>query len=87
MGNNGIHIIDLCRWLMGKEHPAPRALSIGGRFAFEDRGETPNTQIALFDYQPAPLICEIRNVKAPSSPGVARKHGYRAQRHPPGVVL
>jgi predicted dehydrogenase len=68
MGNNGIHIIDLCRWLMGQEHPAPRALSIGGRFAFEDCGETPNTQIALFDYQPAPLICEIRNVKAPSSP-------------------
>jgi predicted dehydrogenase len=68
MGNNGIHIIDLCRWLMGQEHPAPRALSIGGRFAFEDCGETANTQIALFDYQPAPLICEIRNVKAPSSP-------------------
>jgi predicted dehydrogenase len=67
MGNNGIHIIDLCRWLMGQEHPAPRALSIGGRFAFQDCGETPNTQIALFDYQPAPLICEIRNVKARSS--------------------
>ncbi|MGO8697316.1 MAG: Gfo/Idh/MocA family protein [Limisphaerales bacterium] len=68
MGNNGIHIIDLSRLLMGQEQPPPRALSIGGRFAFHDCGETANTQIALFDYQPAPLLCEIRNVKAPSSP-------------------
>lgn len=79
MGNNGIHIIDLCRWLMGQEHPAPRALSIGGRFAFKDCGETPNTQIALFDYQPAPLICEIRNVKAPSSPeGIGKYRGLQS---------
>ena len=59
-----------CRFggIIWQEHPAPRALSIGGRFAFEDCGETANTQIAMFDYQPAPLICEIRNVKTPSSP-------------------
>jgi predicted dehydrogenase len=79
IGNNGIHIIDLCRWLMGQEHPAPRALSIGGRFAFEDCGETPNTQIALFDYHPAPLICEIRNVKAGSSPqGIGKYRGLQS---------
>ena len=29
---------------------------------FNDCGETANTQVALFDYQPVPLICEIRNV-------------------------
>jgi predicted dehydrogenase len=68
MGNNGIHIIDLCRWMMGQEYPAPRALSIGGRFGWEDCGQTPNTQIALFDYHPAPLLCEIRNVETRSSP-------------------
>ena len=64
MGNNGIHVIDLCRWALGQDQPPPRAMSIGGRFAFNDCGETANTQIALFDYQPAPLICEIRNVRA-----------------------
>src|SRR6185437_7914865 len=42
--------------------PPPRAMSIGGRFAFNDCGETANTHLALFDYQPAPLICEVRNV-------------------------
>ncbi|MBI4622351.1 MAG: hypothetical protein HY736_03900 [Verrucomicrobia bacterium] len=38
-------------------------MSIGGRFAVDDAGETPNTQVAMLDYQPAPLICEIRNVR------------------------
>ena len=63
MGNNGIHVIDVCRWALGQNQPPPRAMSIGGRFAFNDCGETANTQIALLDYQPAPLICEIRNVR------------------------
>jgi predicted dehydrogenase len=63
IGNNGVHMMDLCRWALGQNQPPPRALSIGGRFAVDDAGETPNTQVALLDYQPAPLICEIRNVR------------------------
>jgi predicted dehydrogenase len=62
IGNNGAHQIDVCRWALGQTGPAPRAMSIGGRFAFDDDGETANTQIAILDYQPAPLICEIRNL-------------------------
>jgi predicted dehydrogenase len=68
MGNNGIHVIDLCRWALGQNQPPPRAMSIGGRFAFNDCGDTANTHIALLDYQPAPLICEIRNVRVSKSP-------------------
>lgn len=67
MGNNGIHVIDLCRWALGQNSPPPRALSIGGRFGFNDCGQTANTHIALFDYQPAPLICEIRNLSIAQS--------------------
>src|SRR4051794_39943390 len=62
IGNNGIHVIDVCRWALGQDQPPPRAMSIGGRFGFHDCGETANTQVALLDYRPAPLICEIRNV-------------------------
>ena len=72
MGNNGPHVIDLCRWALGQDQPPPRAISIGGRFAFNDGGETANTHIALLDYQPAPLLCEIRNVRAGTRP---RRHG------------
>ena len=67
MGNNGIHVIDICRWALGQNWAPPGAFSIGGRFAFNDCGETANTHIALLDYQPAPIICEIRNVTASKS--------------------
>ena len=73
IGNNGIHVMDICRWALGQNQPPPRAMSIGGRFAFNDCGETANTQIALLDYQPAPLICEVRNVRAAKRPGRDRQ--------------
>jgi hypothetical protein len=77
MGNNGIHVIDISRWALGQKQPPPRAMSIGGRFAFNDCGETANTHIALFDYQPAPLICEVRNVRASKSPDAIGKFRSR----------
>jgi hypothetical protein len=83
IGNNGAHSIDVCRWALGQDRPPPRALSIGGRFAFNDAGETPNTQLALLDYQPAPLLCEIRNVKAAKGPDTLGKFRNLGQ----GVVI
>jgi predicted dehydrogenase len=83
MGNNGIHVIDLCRWALGQNQPPPRAMSIGGRFGFNDCGETANTHIALLDYQPAPLICEVRNVSVAKTADPMGK--FRNQNH--GVVI
>jgi predicted dehydrogenase len=68
MGNNGPHVVDVSRWVLGQDDPPRRAMSLGARFAYDDGGETPNTQIALWDYQPAPLICEIRNLKPAKGP-------------------
>jgi predicted dehydrogenase len=73
MGNNGVHDIDICRWALGQNQPAPRAISIGGRLGFNDCGETANTHIALFDYHPAPIICEIRNLRvAPGADAIGK---------------
>ncbi len=75
IGNNGVHVIDVCRWGLGQGKPAPRAIAIGGRLGVNDCGETPNTLVTVLDYQPAPLICEVRNVrikKDPSSMGTYR---------------
>jgi len=69
IGNNGVHVIDVCRWGLGQDKPAPRAISIGGRLGFDDDGETPNTLVTVLDYQPAPLICEVRNVRNKKVPG------------------
>jgi predicted dehydrogenase len=71
MGNNGIHVIDVCRWALGQDRTPPRAMSIGGRFGPHDCGETANTHITLLDFQPAPLICEVRNVSASAGKGAA----------------
>ncbi|WP_435009328.1 Gfo/Idh/MocA family protein [Tundrisphaera lichenicola] len=83
MGNNGIHVIDICRWALGQDRTPPRAMSIGGRFAFHDCGETANTQIALLDFRPAPLICEVRNVSAGKDPALMGKFRGRSG----GVVI
>ncbi len=62
IGNNGIHSIDVCRWLLHQKPLAPRVISLGGRFGYKDDGETPNTQIAILDYKPAPIIYEVRGL-------------------------
>jgi predicted dehydrogenase len=83
IGNNGPHVIDICRWALRQDRPAPRAMSIGGRFGFQDDGETANTQIALYDYQPAPLICEVRNLS--TGKGADPMGKFRGADH--GVVI
>jgi predicted dehydrogenase len=49
LGNNGIHMLDLCRWGLGVEFPV-RVTSAGGRYRFEDDQETPDTHTAHFEF-------------------------------------
>jgi predicted dehydrogenase len=60
IGNLGGHVLDDCRWTTGVAKTAPRVRSIGGRFGYDDDGQTPNTIISLFDYEVFPIIYEIR---------------------------
>jgi predicted dehydrogenase len=64
IGNQGIHQMDLARWVLGETALSPRVLSVGGRLGYEDDGTTPNTQIVLHDYPAAPLIFEVRGLPA-----------------------
>jgi predicted dehydrogenase len=47
--NNGTHEMDVVRWGLGADYPI-RVSSLGGRFAFRDDWETPDTQIITFDF-------------------------------------
>ena len=47
--NNGTHEIDCCRWLLGVDFPT-KVTSSGGRYAFKDDWETPDTQVASFEF-------------------------------------
>ncbi len=62
LGNMGIHYMDGCRWGLGQNTLPRHVMSLGGRFGYDDDGETPNTQILFYDYEPAPLIFEVRGL-------------------------
>jgi predicted dehydrogenase len=65
LGNNNIHMVDICRWLLGLEGLGDSALSIGGRLGYEDVGETPNTQLTVHRYGPTTILQEVRGLKSP----------------------
>jgi len=60
MGNDGIHQIDLARWLIGRDDP--RAVhAFGGNLAFDDARQVPDTQVATFEYDGLILTFEMTN--------------------------
>ena len=59
----GNHQLDIGRRCLGDPAHPPRVATIGGRFSYEDDGETPNTFLVHYDY-PTPFIFEIRGLPA-----------------------
>jgi predicted dehydrogenase len=63
IGNQGVHQMDIARWgIPGATWPRS-VISLGGRFGYEDQGQTPNTQMAVFDYGQTQLIFEVRGLR------------------------
>jgi predicted dehydrogenase len=63
IGNQGVHEMDKARWYLGKNTHPLKVTSIGGRFGYEDDGETPNTQIVVCDYGDSQLMFEVRGLE------------------------
>ncbi len=61
LGNWGIHHLDGCRMFVGGGLPR-HAICVGGRFGYDDDGQTPNTQIIYFGYETAPVLTELHNL-------------------------
>jgi predicted dehydrogenase len=49
LGNNGVHMIDLCRWGLGVTYPSA-VTSAGGRYCWQDDQETPDTHLVTVDF-------------------------------------
>jgi predicted dehydrogenase len=47
--NNGTHEIDVMRWGLGVDYPS-RVTAVGGRYAFRDDWEFPDTMVATFEF-------------------------------------
>ena len=101
LGNNGPHQLDVCRWALGHDDLPARVFSIGGRFGYDDDGETANTQFIYYDYEPAPIIYEVRGLPPKQSAsgrsmdlfepvtqsGVKLKSSYKGSGPNTGVVI
>ena len=65
IGNLGSHELDVCRWAMPEGAAQKSVVSLGGRFGYEDQGQTPNTHLTLFDFGDAKLLHEARGLVDP----------------------
>jgi hypothetical protein len=64
MNNQGTHQLDVARWALDKDQTHPvRAMALGGRFKWNDQGETPNTMFAIAEYPNGQYVFfNVRNV-------------------------
>lgn len=82
LGNQGVHEVDLIRWVLGDTLPR-RVMSLGGRLGYADDATTPNTQLVLLDFEKAPALFEVRGL--PMRKGMQAEDHYRGIRV--GVVV
>ncbi len=62
IGNQGIHEVDVACWGHNRGLPV-KVYSSGGRFGWDDGGETPNTQATTFTYGDGTIVTfEVRNL-------------------------
>jgi len=62
LGNQGIHQMDIARWALEADAMPARVDSVGGRLGYVDAGDSPNTQVAVFDCEGTPLVFEVRGL-------------------------
>ena len=64
LGNQGIHQMDIARWGLNEMNIGESVQSYGGRFGYEDAGETANTQVCIHEFKNAKrLVFEVRGLK------------------------
>jgi predicted dehydrogenase len=64
MNNQGTHQLDVARWALDPKLTNPvRVMALGGRFKWNDQGETPNTMFAIAEYANGQQVMfNVRNV-------------------------
>src|SRR5207249_2644113 len=63
LGNNNIHSVDICRWGLGVTGLGRAVISYGGRLGYTDAGQTPNTQVCIYDFGDKTIVAETRGLK------------------------
>jgi len=64
LGNQGVHQIDILRWGLGRTDLPKKVLGVGGRFGYQDDGETPNSMVVAWEWAEGPqIIFELRGLE------------------------
>lgn len=74
LGNQGVHQMDIARWGLSVGMPQS-VVSTGGKYVYDDDQETPNTQLATYDYGGKEIIFEVRGLPSGPEAGVPVKGG------------
>mgnify|MGYP000540893857 FL=1 len=75
IGNQGVHQMDIARWMIPGALWPKSVICFGGRFGYKDQAETANTQLAIFDYGESLLVFDVRGLSGKSNMGVSN-HVY-----------
>ena len=69
LNNQGTHQLDVARWAIDPDQTHPtRSMAVGGRFVWDDQGETPNTMFAVAEYPNGQTVMfDVRNVDYPAT--------------------
>jgi len=64
LNNQGTHQLDIARWAIDPDQTHPvRTMALGGRFQWDDQGETPNTMFGMAEYPNGQAVMfNVRNV-------------------------
>lgn len=69
IGNQGVHQMDVARWMIPDATLPKSVVSVGGRFGYKDQGQTANTQVTVMDFGGPLLTFEVRGLKTPEFMG------------------
>ena len=72
IGNQGVHEMDIARWGLGEVMYPKSVVSTGGKYVYTDDQETPNTQLATFDYGDKELVFEVRGLNTGGEGSIAK---------------
>ncbi len=70
IGNQGVHQMDIARWIIPDATLPTSVVSLGGRFGYQDQAETPNTLVTAFQFGSTPLLFEVRGLPSKPDHGV-----------------
>jgi predicted dehydrogenase len=73
--NQGAHEMDMCRWGLGDPGMPKAAVSVGGKYTYDDDQEVPNTQLSTFDYGSAEIVFDVRGMVTGPEAGLPVRSG------------